>query len=94
MKDGIRRGMDQTQQVLPSKELAWLHYRASAAPGLVVWLVTAANAKQVHSPQICLAMVERYVADFAELDTPAALDAIATSASSRGIESNYSIRHL
>jgi hypothetical protein len=60
----------------PSDEDAWLRYRTSAAHGLIIWLVTAASTKQVHSPQICLAMVQRYAAAFAELDTRAALDAI------------------
>ena len=58
----------------PSSEEAWLRYRASVAHGLIIWLVTAASTKQVHSPEICLEMVQRYAAAFAELDTPAALD--------------------
>jgi hypothetical protein len=60
----------------PSNEDAWLQYRTSAAHGLIIWLVTAASTKQVHSPEICLGMVQRYAAAFADLDTPAALNAI------------------
>lgn len=69
-----RRSLGIAPKRCPGKEETWLHYRASVAHGLIIWLVTAASAKQVHSPQICLAMVQRYAAAFAELDTPGALN--------------------
>ena len=44
------------------------------AHGLTVWLATITS--NVHSREICLALIERYAAAFVELDTRAALDAL------------------
>lgn len=60
----------------PPQEELWLRYRACAAHGFVIWLVTAASAVQVHSPAICREMVRRYGTAFADLDTPGAIDAL------------------
>jgi hypothetical protein len=68
-----RQALDVPNERRPTREEAWLNYRASAAHGLVIWLVTAASAKQVHSSEICLEMVRRYGVAFAELDTVGAL---------------------
>lgn len=58
----------------PSPEEAWLRYRASAAHGLAIWLITVLS--NVHAHERSLALVQRYAAAFADLDTPAAVDRI------------------
>jgi aminoglycoside phosphotransferase (APT) family kinase protein len=57
----------------PSRQEAWLRYRATAAYGLAVWLATLAN-DQAQTRQVCLALCERYATAFVDHDTPAALD--------------------
>ena len=70
-----RTSLDVPDDERPTAEQAWLHYRASAAHGLTLWLATFAGT--VHPPAACLALIERYAAAFVELDTPGALDTIA-----------------
>lgn len=55
-----------------SSEAAWLHYRASPAYGLAIWLSTL-GTDGWQSPEVSRALVQRYAAAFVELDTPAAL---------------------
>lgn len=55
----------------PTPEEAWLRYRVSAAHGLVVWLMTLPS--DVHAHERSLALVQRYVAAFDELDTVSAI---------------------
>jgi len=69
-----RAALDVPGNERPRAEDAWMHYRASAAHGLTLWLATICS--DVHPRDVCLALVERYAAAFVELDTPAALDAI------------------
>ena len=57
---------------LPTAEDAWLRYRASAAHGLAVWLMTLPS--DVHAHERSLALVQRYAAAFAELDTASAVE--------------------
>ncbi len=52
---------------------AWLRYRATPAYGLPIWLATL-NAESSQSPDVCLALCERYGAAFVELDALGALD--------------------
>ncbi len=64
---------------LPSGDLltaeeAWLRYRASAAHGLAVWLMTIPS--DVHAHERSLALVRRYAAAFVELDTESAVEEI------------------
>ena len=59
---------------LPSAEEAWIRYRASAAHGLVIWLMTLPS--DVHASERSLALVRRYAAAFSELDTLSAVDAL------------------
>jgi sulfur transfer complex TusBCD TusB component (DsrH family) len=69
-----RRSLEIPDPDRPTAEEAWTRYRVSPAHGLVVWLATASG--DVHSREICLALIERYAAAFVELDTPGALDAL------------------
>jgi hypothetical protein len=57
---------------LPSSDAIWLHYRASVAHGLTLWLVTAsAGAWQRRDVSVTLA--KRYAAAFEDLQTAQAL---------------------
>jgi hypothetical protein len=69
-----RTSLDVPDDQRPTSAEAWMHYRASTAHGLTLWLATLAGT--VHPPAVCLALIERYAAAFVELDTPGALDAI------------------
>lgn len=55
----------------PSIDEARLRYRASAAHGLPVWLITLLG--NVHPHDRSLALVQRFAAPFAELETAAAV---------------------
>jgi len=61
----------------PNSEEAWLRYRASAAHGLAIWLVTVLS--NVHAHERSLALVQRCAAAFADLDTPDAVSRITQS---------------
>lgn len=56
----------------PSREEAWLAYRASAAHGLTVWLSTL-GVDGYQRRDISLALAQRFASAFAELDTLSAL---------------------
>src|SRR3546814_14254440 len=56
----------------PSPDALWLHYRASAAYGLAIWLSTLGTDGS-QSRAISLALAQRYAAAFVELDTVSAL---------------------
>jgi hypothetical protein len=67
---------------LPARETVtaedvWLRYRASVAHGLAIWMATLSGGDAWQRPEICLAFAQRYSAAFTDLDTRAALDAIA-----------------
>lgn len=61
---------------LPSAEQIWLHYRASAAHGLAIWIATLSGGDNWQRPDISLALAQRYATAFTDLDTRAALDAL------------------
>lgn len=61
---------------LPSAEEIWLHYRASAAHGLAIWIATLSGGDNWQRPDISLAFAQRYGAAFTDLDTRGALDAL------------------
>ena len=61
---------------MPSPDEVLLRYRASVAHGLAIWMATLSGGDAWQSPQICVALAQRYAAAFADLDTPAAIDAI------------------
>lgn len=59
----------------PSTGTAWLHYRASPAYGLAIWLSTL-GTDGWQAPAISRTLVQRYSSAFTELDTAEALDAL------------------
>ncbi|WP_409435197.1 phosphotransferase [Mycobacterium sp. SMC-14] len=61
---------------LPSADEIWLHYRASAAHGLAIWIATLSGGDNWQRPDISLAFAQRYAAAFTDLDTRGALDAL------------------
>ncbi|WP_046300379.1 phosphotransferase [Mycobacterium sp. UM_Kg27] len=65
---------------LPSDEEIWLHYRASAAHGLAIWIATLSGGDNWQRPDISLAFAQRYAAAFIDLDTRSALDALDAAA--------------
>ncbi|HKY93469.1 MAG TPA: NTP transferase domain-containing protein [Nevskiaceae bacterium] len=78
--EAYRDALDLPATQRPSREAAWLAYRASAAYGLAIWLSTM-GTDGWQSPDVSRALVARYAAAFVELDTPAALDALEAAAS-------------
>ncbi len=62
---------------MPSTEEVLLRYRASVAHGLAIWMATLSGGDAWQSPDVCLALVQRYAAAFVDLDSRAAIDAIA-----------------
>lgn len=62
---------------LPTAEEIWLRYRASVAHGLAIWMATLSGGDAWQGADVCLALAQRYAAAFVDLDTRAALDAIA-----------------
>jgi hypothetical protein len=59
----------------PSADTAWLHYRASPAYGLAIWLSTL-GTDGWQEPAISRALVQRYAQAFVDLDSNEALDAL------------------
>ncbi len=59
----------------PSKEEAWLRYRASPGYGLAVWLATL-GTDTAQRREVCLRLCERYAAAFLELDSTEALSSL------------------
>jgi hypothetical protein len=57
---------------MPSSDEIWLRYRASAAHGLPIWLVTA-SAGAWQRRDISVALAQRYSHAYADLETTAAL---------------------
>lgn len=68
-----RTALDIHPEQRPSSEAAWLHYRASPAYGLAIWLSTL-GTDGWQPPAISRALVQRYASAFVELDTADALD--------------------
>jgi hypothetical protein len=62
---------------MPTADEVWLRYRASVAHGLAIWMATLSGGDAWQRADICLAFAQRYSAAFIDLDTRAALDAIA-----------------
>jgi uncharacterized Zn-finger protein len=61
----------------PTADEVWLRYRASVAHGLAIWMATLSGGDAWQGADICLALAQRYSAAFIDLETRAALDAIA-----------------
>jgi hypothetical protein len=62
---------------MPTADEVWLRYRASVAHGLAIWMATLSGGDAWQRADICLAFAQRYAAAFIDLDTRAALNAIA-----------------
>src|SRR5690606_35638276 len=70
-----RNMLDVPEAQRPSADAAWLHYRASQAYGLTIWLSTL-GTDGWQAPAISRTLVQRYASAFTELDTAEALDAL------------------
>ena len=71
-----RAALDLPDADRPSREEAWLRYRASVMHGLALWLATAAS-NTWQRPEVSLALAQRYAVAFEDLDTPAAISDLA-----------------
>lgn len=67
-----REALDVPSAQRPSRDQAWLYYRATPAYGLAIWLSTL-GSEGYQSREISLALAQRYAAAFSELDTVSAL---------------------
>lgn len=70
--DAYCGALDLPEEEHPSPDEMWLRYRASAAHGLALWLVTAASDWQ--RAEVSLTLAERYATAFVDLDTASAID--------------------
>lgn len=73
-----RRALTLPTDELPAADDLWLRYRASAAHGLALWLVTAASDWQ--RPEVSLALARRYATAFVELDAASAIEELRRNA--------------
>ena len=71
--DAYLAALDVPPDQRPSREEAWLRYRASPAYGLAIWLSTL-GTDGWQRREVSLALAQRYAAAFVDLDTLAALD--------------------
>jgi hypothetical protein len=73
-----RDALELPEAELPSAEEIFLRYRASVSHGLAIWLSTLGGGDAGWQREdVSMALAQRYAAAFADLDTPAALNAIA-----------------
>ena len=75
--DEYRGALSLPAAEIPSADEVLLRYRASVAHGLAIWMATLSGGDAWQSAEICLALAQRYAAAFMDLDTRAAIDAIA-----------------
>ena len=75
--DEYRNALTLPADEKPSADDVWLRYRASVAHGLAIWVATLSGGDAWQGADICLALAQRYAEAFVDLDTRAALDAIA-----------------
>jgi aminoglycoside phosphotransferase (APT) family kinase protein len=68
-----RSALDVPRDELPTKDEAWLRYRACAAYGLAIWLSTL-GTDGWQSREVCEDLARRYAAACVELESTAALD--------------------
>lgn len=61
---------------LPAEQDIWLHYRASVAHGLAIWMATLSGGDAWQRADICLAFAQRYGAAFVDLDTRQAIESV------------------
>jgi hypothetical protein len=74
--DEYRNALTLPAAEMPSRDDVHLRYRASVAHGLAIWMATLSGGDAWQSPEICLALAQRYAGAFIDLDTRAAIDAI------------------
>jgi aminoglycoside phosphotransferase (APT) family kinase protein len=75
--DEYRGTLTLPAEEMPTAEEVWLRYRASVAHGLAIWMATLSGGDAWQRADICLAFAQRYSAAFIDLETRAALNAIA-----------------
>jgi len=75
--DEYRAALTLPADEMPSQEDVLLRYRASVAHGLAIWMATLSGGDAWQSPDVCRALAQRYAAAFIDLDSRAAIDAIA-----------------
>jgi len=68
-----RQALQIPEHERPSREEAWLRFRASPAYGLAIWVTTGAE-DNYQSPAICASLAGRFGAAFVELETPLAIE--------------------
>jgi hypothetical protein len=72
-----RNALTLPAEELPTADEIWLRYRASVAHGLAIWMATASGGDAWQSAEISVTLAQRYSTAFVDLETRAALDAIA-----------------
>jgi hypothetical protein len=75
--DQYRDALALPDDEMPSADELWLRYRASVAHGLAIWMATSSGGDAWQRAEISVALAQRYSAAFVDLETRAALDAIA-----------------
>lgn len=70
--EGYRAGLKVPEGQRPSREEAWLWYRASTCYGLAIWLSTL-GTDGYQSREVSLLLAQRFAAAFVELDGAGAL---------------------
>ena len=70
-----RTALELPESRRPSAQEAWLHYRATPAYGLAIWLSTL-GSDGYQSRDVSLALARRYSSAFVELETLSALASI------------------
>jgi aminoglycoside phosphotransferase (APT) family kinase protein len=75
--DEYRAALTLPADDMPSRDDVLVRYRASVAHGLAIWMATLSGGDAWQSAGVCLALVQRYAAAFVDLDSRAAIDAIA-----------------
>jgi aminoglycoside phosphotransferase (APT) family kinase protein len=75
--DEYRAALTLPAEDMPSRDEVLVRYRASVAHGLAIWMATLSGGDAWQSAGVCLALVQRYAAAFVDLDSRAAIDAIA-----------------
>lgn len=77
--DEYRAALGLPSTELPSRDEVWLRYRASVAHGLTLWLCTAsAGGGLWQRAEVAVALALWYAVAFGDLDSAAAIAAIAT----------------
>ncbi|OBF67120.1 aminoglycoside phosphotransferase [Mycobacterium sp. 852002-51971_SCH5477799-a] len=77
--DEYRDALALSADEIPSRAEVWLRYRASVAHGLTLWLCTAsAGGGLWQRVEVAVALAQRYAVAFGDLESAAAIGAIAS----------------